>query len=330
MPMFGLRYDLRCPSFGPASAADIYAAALDQCQWADELGFVSVTISEHHGQDDGYLPSPLVFGAAVAARTKHVRLVFAALITPLHDPIRIAEDIAVLDLISGGRVVPVVAGGYDPNEFAMFDKAYGSRRTAMEEIIPFLEQAWTGEPFEWHGRTVRVTPRPVQQPRPPILMGGAAEPAARRAARYADGFIPSVPEAFEIYRDELRTLGKPDPGPYSLGAALFTHVAKDPDAAWKAIAPHAMHEMNAYGRMNQAAAERTAGTQSPYSPIDDPDALRATGMYSIITPEECVALCERLGPTGTLNFHPMMGGIPPELAWEGLRLFEREVLPKVR
>jgi hypothetical protein len=107
-------------------------------------------------------------------------------------------------------------------------------------------------------------------------------------------------------------------------------VAKDPDAAWKAIAPHAMHEMNAYARMNQEAMERTAGNTSPYSPIEDPDALRATGMYQVITPEECVARCEELGPAGVFNFHPLMGGLPPALAWESLRLFEREVLPKVR
>ncbi|MFP8874353.1 MAG: LLM class flavin-dependent oxidoreductase, partial [Myxococcota bacterium] len=112
MPMFGLRYDLRCPPFAEATSADLVEAAIEQCAWADERGFASVTLSEHHGAEDGYLPSPLVLAAAMAARTRRIRIVLAALIAPLQDPLRLAEDIAVLDVISKGRVIPVLSGGY--------------------------------------------------------------------------------------------------------------------------------------------------------------------------------------------------------------------------
>jgi alkanesulfonate monooxygenase SsuD/methylene tetrahydromethanopterin reductase-like flavin-dependent oxidoreductase (luciferase family) len=194
MALFSLRYDLRCPPFASATPQELAETAIEQCAWADALGFVSVTLSEHHGSDDGYLPSPLVLGGAIAARTRNLRLILGALIAPLHDPVRLAEDLAVLDLMSGGRVIPVLAGGYVAEEFRAFGRQLSERAELMDEIVPFLERAWTGEPFEHRGRTVRVTPRPAQQPRPPIWLGGSSRAAARRAARLADHFLPSLPE----------------------------------------------------------------------------------------------------------------------------------------
>ena len=231
--MFALRYDLRCPAFARSSSQELVAAALEQCAWADRLGFVSVTLSEHHGSPDGYLPSPLVVGAAIAARTQNLRILLAALIAPLHDPIRLAEDIAVLDVVSNGRVIPVLSAGYVESEFRTFGRTLAERRGIMDAIVPLLELAWTGEPFEYRGTEVRVTPRPVQQPRPPIFMGGGSRAAARRAARFADHFIPTLPEFFELYRDECLALGKPDPGPAPRTLGNFVHVAEDPDAAWE-------------------------------------------------------------------------------------------------
>jgi alkanesulfonate monooxygenase SsuD/methylene tetrahydromethanopterin reductase-like flavin-dependent oxidoreductase (luciferase family) len=325
MPIFGLRYDLRCAPFGKTTSAELMATALDQCEWADRLGFASVTLSEHHGSPDGYLPSPLVFGAAIAARTRNVRLVIAALIAPLHDPIRLAEDIAVLDVVSGGRVIPVVSGGYVDSEFRAFGKRLADRARVMEGIVPWLTRAWTGEPFEHQGVTVRVTPRPVQSPRPPIFMGGGSAAAARRAARHADHFIPTVPEFYATYREERVKLGKPDPGPPPRATGNFIYVAEDPDAAWKKIAPYAMHEMNSYGRWIA-----DAGVTAPYQPIDDADALRATGQYPVVTPDELIEIGRGMGPFDTILFHPLMGGMDPELSWASLRLFEAKVLPALR
>jgi alkanesulfonate monooxygenase SsuD/methylene tetrahydromethanopterin reductase-like flavin-dependent oxidoreductase (luciferase family) len=325
MPIFNLRYDLRCAPFDSTTSAELAATALDQCEWADRLGFASVTLSEHHGSPDGYLPSPLVFGAAVAARTKNLRLVIAALIAPLHDPIRLAEDIAVLDVVSGGRVIPVVSGGYVESEFRTFGKRLSDRARVMEGIVPLLERAWSGEPFEHNGVTVRVTPRPVQRPRPPIFMGGASEVAARRAARYADHFIPTLPQFYPIYREERVKLGKPDPGPLSHGTGNYLYLAEDPDAAWPRIAPYAMHEMNAYGKWMTEA-----GAAGPYQPIRDADALRATGQYKVMTPDELIEIARGMGPLDAILFHPLMGGMNPELSWASLRLFEAKVLPALR
>src|SRR5438309_4568447 len=125
--LFGLRFDFRNPSFAGVSHADRYAAALEMAEWADRAGCLTITVSEHHGSPDGYLPSPLPMLAAMAARTTQVRFLVAALIAPFYDPLRLAEDLTVLDHLSRGRVDLIVAGGYVREEFAMYGLPMGDR-----------------------------------------------------------------------------------------------------------------------------------------------------------------------------------------------------------
>ena len=203
------------------------------------------------------------------------------------------------------------------------------RKRVMNDIIPFLEKAFTGEPFEWKGRTIRVTPKPVQQPRPPIFMGGASKAAARRAAHFADAFLPTMPALYEVYLEELAKLGKPaPPTPSANSLHTFVWVAEDPDAAWQEIAPHAMHETNAYGKWMAESDMNEAGTT--YVQFDDPDALRASGQYPIFTPDELIERARGMGPMDAVMFHPLMGGIEPDVSWRCLRLFEEKVLPALR
>ena len=124
MALFGLRFDFRNPSFAGTTMAERYRAALDMAEWADGLGAVALILSEHHGSDDGYLPSPLPLAAAVAARTTNIRINLAALVASFHDPLRLAEDIAVVDLISEGRLDVVITNGYVSDEFTMFGQPH--------------------------------------------------------------------------------------------------------------------------------------------------------------------------------------------------------------
>ncbi|HLY36424.1 MAG TPA: LLM class flavin-dependent oxidoreductase, partial [Candidatus Binatia bacterium] len=119
MTMIGIRYDLRVPPFATTTHAEMYAACLDQCAWADDHGFDFVALSEHHGVEDGYLPAPVTLAAAIAGRTKRMPINIAAVLVPLHDPIRLAEQLAVLSLASGGRVSLVAGLGYRDEEFTM-------------------------------------------------------------------------------------------------------------------------------------------------------------------------------------------------------------------
>jgi alkanesulfonate monooxygenase SsuD/methylene tetrahydromethanopterin reductase-like flavin-dependent oxidoreductase (luciferase family) len=153
------------------------------------------------------------------------------------------------------------------------------------------------------------------------MLGGSSEPAARRAARIADGFIPSVPDVWDFYRDEVRRLGRPDPGPSPIGENRIVALARDAETGWEQMAPFFLHETNAYG-----AWQAQDDIASPYRTVDDIDQLRASGQYCVITPDEFVAEL-KAAPFPFAVFHPLCGGTPPDLAWSSLRLFENEVLP---
>ena len=319
--LFGLRFDFRNPAFAGTTCAERYAAALDMAEWADRLGCVSIAVSEHHGSSDGYLPSPLTMLAAMAARTTNVRFMVAALIAPFYDPLRLAEDLVVLDHLSRGRVDLIVAGGYVREEFAMFGVPMSERAQRVTETVATLKAAFAGEPFEFRGRTVQVTPAPFQPGGPSIMLGGSSEPAARRAARIADGFIPSVPEVWDFYRDEVQQLGRPDPGPSPIGESRTVALAEDVEQGWEQMGPFFLHENNSYGTWQ--AQDHVA---SPYKSVDDVDQLRTTGQYSVLTPDEFVAELEAAAFPFAF-FHPLCDGMPPDLAWSSLHLFENEVLP---
>lgn len=326
MALFGIRFDLRNPPIGGTTMTERYQAALDMTRWADDHGFAGVGISEHHGSPDGYLPSPLTMAAAMAAVTSNIRITIAAIIAPFHDPLRLAEDIAVVDLLSEGRLSLVLANGYVGREFEMFGCPISERARRTTEAVETLRKAWTGEPFEFRGRPAQVTPAPHQPGGPPIALGGSTDAAARRAARIADSFSPSSATVWPAYRDEMLRLGRPDPGDHPGGGTDFFHVAWDKDKAWDAISPYALHEVNSYGSWMSDAGLGTAGG---YVSVADADALRATGQYRVITPDEMVEELQAKGPAAFAMFHPLMGGIPPELGWESLRLFEAEVLPRL-
>ncbi|MCX7620740.1 MAG: LLM class flavin-dependent oxidoreductase [Acidimicrobiales bacterium] len=327
MAMAVIRFDMRAPCREPADARELYAAALDMAAFADECGFDMLVLSEHHGAEDGYLPSPLVMAAAIAGRTKRIPLNVAALLVPLHDPLRLAEDIAVLDLVSGGRISIVAGLGYRPVEYEMFDQEWSRRGRRLDECLDTLMKAWTGEPFDYHGKTVRVTPRPLQQPHPMVLVGGSGKKAAQRAARFGLGFFPAVGDdsLVDLYYAECERLGRP-PGFVALPSGPGSvFVAEDPEKAWAEVGPYLLHDAITY------ASWQTAGIRSHVlSRATTVEELRAEGTYQILTPEQCIETARSIGPMGAITHHPLCGGTPPELAWESLRLFAEKVLPAMR
>jgi len=318
---FNLHYDFRAPAFG-APAAEIYAAALEQSAWGDERGAARVVISSHHGCDDDYGPSPLVAASAIAAVTSKVGIV-PVIALPLYHPLHVAEDVAVLDLVSGGRVALMVAAGYVEQEWVMFGRDPRDRGKRMEEGVTAIRQAWTGEPFEFRGEQVLVRPRPFQRPGPPIIMAGDSRPAARRAARLADAYAPMTGgDSWQHYVEACEELGKPVPQrPARSQRAMFVHVTHDPERAWSQLAPHLLHVNNSYAEWMVAA-----GRAATYTHADSIDELRDSDVFEVLTPEECAAKVEEWGG---VTLDPLFGGIPPAIAWESLELFHDEVLPRV-
>ncbi|MCZ7526354.1 MAG: LLM class flavin-dependent oxidoreductase [Acidimicrobiia bacterium] len=327
MPMIALRYDLRVPGFASTTHAEQYAACLEQAAWADERGLDAVTFSEHHGTDDGYLPAPLTLAAAVAGRTRRIQITVAAALVPLHDPVRLAEQIATLDLLSGGRVTTVAGLGYRPEELEMAGVEPSRRGALLEEHLEVMRRAWSGEPFEWRGRTIRVTPTPMTRPHPLLMVGGSTAAAARRAARLRLPFFPAVgdPALAEVYEEECARVGF-DGGFCSLPSGPgMVMVAEDPDKVWEQVAPHALFDARTYARWQPPGQRSVVHTDA-----QDHDELRRSGVYRVVTPDECVAMAEAMGDLGTLVLHPLVGGLAPEPAWESLELFEAEVLPRLR
>ncbi len=322
--MFMLRYDLRCPGFAETSHAEMYATMLEQCRYGDEQGFAGVTLSEHHGVDDGFMSSPLAVAAAVAGCTSRVMISISALLVPLHDPLRLAEDIAALDLLSGGRVVVIAGLGYRDEEFEMFGADRSQRAHGLEEALEVMLQAWTGEPFEYRGRTVRVTPRPTTQPHPTIMVGGSVPASARRAARLGLPFMPSIgdQDLADLYYAEAEAAGFDNPFALVPSGPGFVHVTEDPERVWDQIARHALFDAETYASW-QKPDQRSAWQVD----ASDLDHVKASGQYRVVTPDECADL---VAEHGTAVLHPLMGGMPPELGWESVRLAAEEVLPRLR
>lgn len=326
MPVRVINFDLRHPAQFGVSGQEIYAAALDMIEWADERGFAKVAFGEHHQAEDGYLPSPLVVAAAVGGRTKRIRVKISTMLGPLYDPIKLAEDVAVADLCLGGRLEPSFGVGYVKADFDAFGVDYHRRGDLLDELVPFLRRAWTGEPFEHHGTTIRVTPRPVQDPMP-IRLAGSSRRAIERAARLGDGYNPPMPAFWRYYRTACLDLGQPDPGEYPVRGPIFLWVTTgDKRAAWERLAPHIRNQIDSYAQWTTTAYGRADG---PFVPTQSVEDLSQGGAYQVLDPDEAVELAIGLGPDGELHLNPLLSGIDPSYAWEMLQTLDEHVFPNL-
>lgn len=324
--MFTMRFDMRAPAFG-AKPADLYSAALEMSAWGQANGCMAIQVSEHHRSSDGYLPSPMILASAIAARTETIPIQVAALVLPLHDPVDIAEQMVVLDLVSKGRVSYVMAVGYVAAEYAMFGREMKGRGRRIEECLDVLQAAFRGEEFEYEGRPVRVTPSPFTEGGPFMFMGGGSPVVARRAARYGMGVLAmgGNPELRSIYLEACEEHGKPpglfiDPEPGQPNSAF---VARDPDLAWEKWGPHLLHDAMAYAEW--MGDDIDSATKSGSLTIEG---LRAEkGNYQIFSPEEAIAEIEA---RGRIQLQPLCGGLPPEYAWESLETIAGDVIPNVK
>ena len=209
---FGLLTECRNPVEWRRPDGEVYAEIIDEMVMAESLGFGFVDFLEHHFTDDGYLPSPLMMASAVAARTKTIHVCTNIAILPLYNPIRFAEDTAVLDCISNGRLEIGVALGYRPEEYAGYGVDYNTRGGRLEEAVQIILGLWHGETVNFHGKHfqvegVKISPLPVQKPHPMLWLGGFSAPAFRRAAKYGDGYS-GAKDGFPAYMEALRAVGK--------------------------------------------------------------------------------------------------------------------------
>ena len=336
---FSVKYDLRAPAFG-ADPVRLYRACIEQCAAVDGWGFERAFFAEHHGSEDRYCPSPITVAAAVASRTRSLRLSPAALLAPLHHPLSVAEELAVLDLLSEGRLDVIIGAGYVASEFAMFGADLTTRGVAVSKLVATLKRAWTGEPFDYGDAIRLVTPAPHQRPRPQIWLGGMSKAAALRAAREADGFWPINPTLVDVYLAERDRLGLPPGSVAPPGYAVqpfvsprFVHITEDPERDWPRILPYAVHEVEQYARMLQdAPSGARSNVASAYvQDTTTQQSVRTGGSYLVLTPQECIDMYRPLAKVdGMVMLHPLLSGLDPELSWSSLTLFAEKVMPALR
>jgi len=319
-------FDMRAPEFGPPTQ-HLYAAAVEMAAYADRIGVDRIGLMEHHGSEDGYLPQPFVLAGAMAAVTKNIRFLLGAVILPLHDPVKIAEQIAIADLISNGRLNVIFGAGYVRSEFDMFKVSLADRGKLLNESTDTILRALRGERFEADGRPVFVRPLPVQKPEDIIFIGGGVAASARRAARLGVGFGPMRADIIPIYEAECRALGR-EPGAYFRPSHQLPGIimlSEDPERTWSLLEPHAFHVVSEYAKW----AAQEENTNSPFKGLTTLEALRNSKMFAVWTPDELVANADKVEDRGTFVFQPLVGGFPPDEGWKSLELL-KNVIPRLQ
>ena len=329
---FGLWYDFRNPQAWVQDAPTLYRGVLEQVVRAEALGWDDVWLSEHHFIDDGYTPSMLPLLAAIAARTERIRLGTSVLLLPLHDPVRVAEDAATVDVLSNGRLELGVAVGYRRGEFAGFGISQGERGARMDEAVPVLRRLLRGERFSFKGRyydygELELHPRPVQA-EPRIWIGGFSLPAVKRAARLGDAYIAIGPvrPLVDAYRSELAALGR-DPDQHEVAAGhAWLLVSRDPERRWREAREHFLYQINLYASWFSEAGMLVAGTAT------SDDDLHGQGVL-VVSPEQAIeAIRSYVEQNLVTRFYgwTVPPGLPPEWSDEHVELMAREVMPAFR
>jgi len=265
----------------------------------------------------------MIMASAIAATTTRLPISISAMLLPMHDPVRLAEQIVVADHLARGRIMLILGTGYRQEEFDMMDMKFSDRLEVLEHHVAALKKLFTGEHVEIDGRRLRVTPAPFSPGGPMMMLGGSGEKAARLAARLGIGFAAadSNPMIADWYNDECAKLGFTGgfvAVPEKLG---FIHVSDDPERDWDIIGRHALWDAQSYAawqRPRQSSAVTVKGALT----IDD---IRQSGVYRVLTVDEAIVLAK----SGRLLLHPLMGGMTPEFAWESLERIEHRVLTAV-
>lgn len=320
--------------------ADLYANSLGHVKLAESVGFDSVWLSEHHFLEDGYCSSPLVMAAAMAAVTERVRIGTGVLILTLHNPVRVAEDAAAVDLISNGRLDLGVAIGYRKEEFEGFGLDMGQRPSRIEEGIEIMEKCWADGAFSFSGKRfefsdIDVTPKPVQRP-VPIYIGAFEEPAVRRAGRLGYPLligpgrtVPMIMDTLGWYGDEAERHGR-DPGSVEHVLLRETYVAETSE---EALAGGTEYIINMY-RFYLTLGVNIVIRGKKITSVDDPlfEHL-AEDRFMIGTPEHCAGEVGKYArETGIRNIMCRMvfPQAPREDISRSIELFGKRVVPNFR
>jgi alkanesulfonate monooxygenase SsuD/methylene tetrahydromethanopterin reductase-like flavin-dependent oxidoreductase (luciferase family) len=341
--------------YDPARGHQIYAEHLEQMALFEEYGFDAICMNEHHAKPYGLMPSPNLMAAALTQRTKRIKLAIFGNLPALHaNPIRLAEEIAMLDVMSGGRIISGFVRGV-PQEFLAYSVPLADARPRMQEAWDLVVKAWTErEPFDWHGRyfdyeRVVIWPRPLQQPHPPIVMPADSddglEIAARRRVPTGTAYrsLRRCKRVFDTFRALAARHGW-TPGPEHCLMVRHIYVAESNERARREAEPHLEYfwqKLLSYHRgsmalLGQSPLPRPAVVESaedvPFYEFDF-DLCQKEGITIIGDPDyairEITAQASHLGAGVLIGFFHF-GSMPHELAARNIRLFAEKVLPELK
>ena len=328
----GTVYDFRNTPESGMDMPSLYAAIMDQVVMLDGLGLDLVWFTEHHFLDDGYLPSWVPMAGAIAARTKRVRLSSDVCLLPFNHPLRLAEDLAVLDNISNGRIEVGVGMGYAPHEFRGFGLPVSRRVSLTDEDIEVLRQCFIGEKFSFHGKRydfddVVIRPRYVQPGGPPLWIAAMSEPGAQRAARNDSNFLPqgAREKVLDPWRAMLKASGR-NPDNYRVGIIRSCLVTDDAEHDWPAVRAAERYRGQIYRSFNKdkSAARGVSGNTREAS---IPQTWVVGNVEHCVT--ELTSFVREYGITDLVTW-AVPPGMRPEQMNGSLERFVRDVAPRVK
>lgn len=293
MVQFGLTFDFRNPKQWNLPWDTLYGRTLDQISFAEELGYDSVWLTEHHFSEDGQATSPMTTLAAIASRTKRVLIGTSVLLLPFYNASRLAEDAATVDIISGGRLILGLGQGYRRSELEAFGIPQCERLGRFVEGVEVIKKAWEGTEVNFKGkyytlRNATFTPSPIQKPRPEIWLGGKSKAAARRAAQLGDGFMAlNDTQLMQTYRQELRDFQGPDATP-RISRSTLLYISEDPDEDWYYLKDHFLYRYRLYHRW--FSSEGISGSLIQAGIVNNADELRRANPNIICDVDTCIRL----------------------------------------
>ncbi|MFT7599765.1 MAG: alkanesulfonate monooxygenase SsuD [Acidimicrobiales bacterium] len=328
---FGIVHDFRSPPGSDAGLPQVYAEVMDQVKLVDQWGLDLVWFTEHHFLEDGHLPNFVPVAGAVAAVTERVRISTDILLAPFAHPIRLAEDLAVLDNLSGGRMELGIGMGYAAHEFKGFGVPQKNRVSLTEELVQILQLAWTGEPFSFHGKRydfddIAVTPVPIQPGGPPLWIAGMSEKAALRAAKFNTNLLPQGPRdlVLDPWRSALESSDR-DPDDYRVGLIRSVFVTDDRERDWAKLKESERYRMSVYAGFSETTPDNLPALQDPRSSIPQG--------WIIGDEDHCVqelaSYISEYGITDVVTWGAGPG-LAPSLMNDSLERFSKNVVPRVR
>jgi alkanesulfonate monooxygenase SsuD/methylene tetrahydromethanopterin reductase-like flavin-dependent oxidoreductase (luciferase family) len=341
---FGVLWPFRNPAHARVPWDQLYRSHLDLIVDSERMGYDDAWLTEHHFVDDGYSPSLHAIAGAVAARTTRIRIGTFVLLLPLHDPVKVAEDTATVDLISNGRFDLGVGLGYRPGEFVSVGKSPKTRGKRLQEGTEIIQRLLAGEKLTFDGeftqlREVEIVPPPLQQPHPPIWLAARAPKAIERAARFGYHFMAVGPvEHQQQYDDQLRKYGR-DPRQFSIAQLRAVFVAPSRAQAWEQAAEGLHYMANRYAQWF-AEARDMEGDDAAYGKLPSVDEIIAKqafdffGQPAIVgTPEDAIQQIQAYQARGRLTHLVMamaLPGVKPHLIRDSMELFAKTVMPHFR